>query len=383
MLQQFTIALRLAAAALAACVLAAAGCASAQTPADRRRRPRRATRCRRATRSGAFRASFSRNRGAGRTLADEPRADPQPAPHLPRRRRPPRLRRRAAAAHARARATRSRLSPTTRVAPLDVAGDPEHPAERHRAVPDASAGHRARRPRTTRREILRGRDRERVVRGAGDVVYVLGIDQKAGDYWYIYRPAGAIVSFDGKEVLGYENRFLGTARVEKLRRPRHRAHRDRPTRRSWSATACCRRRARRSSTTCRTRPTSRSTRASCACRTAASRPAAAASSRSTRARPTASRSGTCSRSTASSRRSRIRGRRASRRSSCASSTRRRCSRRRSTSQPADERTGLLFVFRTFDRVSYARGAQHDGPGAPRRLRAHAVAAPSPSRRCRV
>ena len=65
-------------------------------------------------------------------------------------------------------------------------------------------------------EILRGRERERVVRGAGDVVYVLGIDQKAGDYWYIYRPAGAIVSFDGKEVLGYESKFLGTARVEKF-----------------------------------------------------------------------------------------------------------------------------------------------------------------------
>ena len=65
-------------------------------------------------------------------------------------------------------------------------------------------------------EILRGRERERVVRGAGDVVYVLGIEQNAGDYWYIYRPAGAIVSYDGSEVLGYESRFLGTARVEKF-----------------------------------------------------------------------------------------------------------------------------------------------------------------------
>ena len=55
-----------------------------------------------------------------------------------------------------------------------------------------------------------------MIRGAGDVVYVLGIDPKAGDYWYIYRPAGAIVSLDGKEVLGYESRFLGTARVEKF-----------------------------------------------------------------------------------------------------------------------------------------------------------------------
>ncbi len=65
-------------------------------------------------------------------------------------------------------------------------------------------------------QILRGRGDERVVRGAGDVVYVLGIDQKLGDYWYIYRPAGAITTLDGKDLLGYESRFLGTARVEKF-----------------------------------------------------------------------------------------------------------------------------------------------------------------------
>ncbi len=65
-------------------------------------------------------------------------------------------------------------------------------------------------------QILRGRERERVVRGVGDVVYVLGIDPKLGDLWYIYRPAGAITNLEGTEVLGFESRFLGTARVEKF-----------------------------------------------------------------------------------------------------------------------------------------------------------------------
>jgi hypothetical protein len=63
---------------------------------------------------------------------------------------------------------------------------------------------------------MRGRTDERVVRGTGDVVYVLGIDPKLGDYWYIYRPAGAIINIPGTEVLGYESKFLGTARVEKF-----------------------------------------------------------------------------------------------------------------------------------------------------------------------
>jgi hypothetical protein len=107
------------------------------------------------------------------------------------------------------------LSPTTRVSSLNVDAIPSIPPNDIEAY--------LTRPLVTgpsglygSAEILGGRNEERVVRGAGDIVYVLGIDPKAGDYWYIYRPAGAIVSFDGKEVLGYESKFLGTARVEKF-----------------------------------------------------------------------------------------------------------------------------------------------------------------------
>ncbi len=65
-------------------------------------------------------------------------------------------------------------------------------------------------------EILQGRNQARMVRGIGDVVYVAGLDPKVGDYWYIYRPGPPINSFDGNNVLGYESKFIGTARVEKF-----------------------------------------------------------------------------------------------------------------------------------------------------------------------
>jgi hypothetical protein len=65
-------------------------------------------------------------------------------------------------------------------------------------------------------EIVQGRNQGRMVRGKGDVVYVVGIDPNAGDYWYIYRPGGPISTFDGSDVLGYESRYIGAARVEKF-----------------------------------------------------------------------------------------------------------------------------------------------------------------------
>ena len=107
------------------------------------------------------------------------------------------------------------LSPTTRVSSLDSAAIP--------SIPPNDIEPYLSRPLVTgpsglyeSAEILRGRTLYLVVRGTGDVVYVLGIDPKYGDYWYIYRPAGAIVTIDGREVLGYESKFLGTARVEKF-----------------------------------------------------------------------------------------------------------------------------------------------------------------------
>lgn len=107
------------------------------------------------------------------------------------------------------------LEPTVRVSPLADRAIP--------SIPPNDLEPYLTRPLVTDRrglpgaaEILQGRENARVVRGAGDIVYVLGIDEKAGDLWHIYRPAGAIVNLDGTDVLGYENKFLGTARVEKF-----------------------------------------------------------------------------------------------------------------------------------------------------------------------
>ena len=56
----------------------------------------------------------------------------------------------------------------------------------------------------------------RVVRGEGDSVYAINVDEKSGTEWYIYRAGNVLRSYDSNEILGYEMRFLGTARVERF-----------------------------------------------------------------------------------------------------------------------------------------------------------------------
>jgi LysM domain len=65
-------------------------------------------------------------------------------------------------------------------------------------------------------EIVAGRDRERVVRGEGDRIYVVGIEPEAGALWHIYRSMGPIRSHIRNEQLGFEYRYLGTGRVERF-----------------------------------------------------------------------------------------------------------------------------------------------------------------------
>lgn len=109
-----------------------------------------------------------------------------------------------------------RLSPTIRSKPLDVeaiasipAGDIE-PYLSRPLVTDRPGGL------ANAAQIVAGRD-SRVVRGEGDSVYVVGIDRKAGDLWHIYRPGRTLHPWgDNETVLGYEHLFLGTAKVERF-----------------------------------------------------------------------------------------------------------------------------------------------------------------------
>jgi hypothetical protein len=107
----------------------------------------------------------------------------------------------------------TRLSPTIRVEPLE--------AEAILSIPAADIEPYLSRPLITGPEglpgagkIVAGRD-NRVVRGQGDTVYAINIDERSGGRWFLYRPGRVFRSFDSNEILGYEMRFLGTAQVDR------------------------------------------------------------------------------------------------------------------------------------------------------------------------
>jgi hypothetical protein len=108
----------------------------------------------------------------------------------------------------------SRLSPSVRVTPLDPQAIPSIPAgdiEPFLSRPLITGPEGLERA----ARVIAGRD-TRVVRGEGDVVYALGTDADAGDLWHIYRRGRDFRSVDGTELLGVEQRYLGSAKVERF-----------------------------------------------------------------------------------------------------------------------------------------------------------------------
>ncbi len=61
-----------------------------------------------------------------------------------------------------------------------------------------------------------GTEEERVVFGAGDVVYGVGLDPAQGTKWQAYRPGRELIDPDTKESLGFEAIYLGDASVTKF-----------------------------------------------------------------------------------------------------------------------------------------------------------------------
>ena len=108
----------------------------------------------------------------------------------------------------------TRLSPTVRVEPLEALAIP--------SIPAADIEPYLSRPLITGPEglvgagqVVAGRD-SRVVRGQGDIVYAVNINESAGSRWFLYRPGRALRSYDTNQILGYEMRFLGTAQVDRF-----------------------------------------------------------------------------------------------------------------------------------------------------------------------
>ena len=64
--------------------------------------------------------------------------------------------------------------------------------------------------------VLVGTYEHRVILGSDDIAYVKGLPESKGAFWQVYRPGKTFVDPDSKEILGHEAIYLGDANVEKF-----------------------------------------------------------------------------------------------------------------------------------------------------------------------
>ncbi len=67
-----------------------------------------------------------------------------------------------------------------------------------------------------RAPAIMGTYEQRVILGNDDIAYVSDFPQDKGTLWQVYRPGKALIDPDSKELLGYEATYLGDAQVEKF-----------------------------------------------------------------------------------------------------------------------------------------------------------------------
>lgn len=105
-----------------------------------------------------------------------------------------------------------RLGPTVRVTPIDNEAIP--------SIPPAIIDPFLTKPLVIERDGLEraprivGNPDSRVVLATGYRIYVLGMEEKDGTNWQIYRSGPALSGRGKKEILGYEAEYLGDAIVE-------------------------------------------------------------------------------------------------------------------------------------------------------------------------
>jgi hypothetical protein len=108
----------------------------------------------------------------------------------------------------------TRLEPTVRVSPLASSAIPSIPPgdiEPYLSRPIVTGPDGPR----DAGKIIAARD-QRVVRGQGDAVYAVNVPERLGTEWLVYRPGKVLRSYDSNEFLGNELHYLGTAHVERF-----------------------------------------------------------------------------------------------------------------------------------------------------------------------
>ena len=117
-------------------------------------------------------------------------------------------------------AGRSTRLDTTRLSPRVRVLDSEHNAIS--SIPGSDIGPFLTRPLIIEKNGLAGGPtivgtyEQRVLLGKDDIAYVRGMPEDKGLIWQVYRPGKKLVDPDTKEILGYEAIYLGDAEVQKF-----------------------------------------------------------------------------------------------------------------------------------------------------------------------